>query len=84
MTGALSFFQSVRFNQLDLLSIGDDHVFIIHRQLLLLDIQDYLSGSGLGLQRVFINVDYRLAKPEVVRSCHFLCYTIAVVVKEQR
>ncbi|KAF9300680.1 hypothetical protein BGZ74_007626 [Mortierella antarctica] len=58
-------FQSL-FHHANLLSIGDDHVFIIHRQLLLLDIQDYLSGSGLGLQRVFINVDYRLAKPEVM------------------
>ncbi|KAF9391383.1 hypothetical protein CPC16_004382 [Podila verticillata] len=58
-------FQSL-FHHANLLSIGEDHVFIIHRQLLLQDIQDYLSGSSLGLQRVFINVDYRLAKPEVV------------------
>ncbi|KAF9376445.1 hypothetical protein CPB97_010810, partial [Podila verticillata] len=57
-------FQSL-FHHANLLSIGEDHVFIIHRQLLLQDIQDYLSGSSLGLQRVFINVDYRLAKPEV-------------------
>ncbi|KAF9310762.1 hypothetical protein BG003_008137 [Podila horticola] len=58
-------FQSL-FHHANLLSIGEDHVFIIHRQLLLQDIQDYLSGSSQGLQRVFINVDYRLAKPEVM------------------
>ncbi|KAF9345430.1 hypothetical protein BGX34_004780, partial [Mortierella sp. NVP85] len=57
---------SARFSHLDLLSIGEDHVFIIHRQLLLQDIHDYLSGSTKGLQRVFVNVDYHLACPEIV------------------
>ncbi|KAG0341878.1 hypothetical protein BG004_005868 [Podila humilis] len=58
--------QSARFNHVDILSIGEDHVFVIHRNLLLQDINDYLSGSRAGLQRVFINVDYRLAKPELM------------------
>ncbi|KAF9183993.1 hypothetical protein BGZ51_003655, partial [Haplosporangium sp. Z 767] len=57
---------STRFNHLDLLSIGEDHVFIIHRQLLLQDIHDYLSGSTTGLQRVFVNVDYHLFQPEIM------------------
>ncbi|KAG0261845.1 hypothetical protein BG011_000608 [Mortierella polycephala] len=57
---------SVRFNHLDMLSIGEDHVFIIHRQLLLQDIHDYLSGSATGLQRVFVNVDYHLIQPEIM------------------
>ncbi|KAG0008165.1 hypothetical protein BGZ80_003783, partial [Entomortierella chlamydospora] len=57
---------SARFNQLDLLCIGEDHVFIIHRQMLLQDINDYLSGSTKGLHRVFVNVDYRLSQPEIM------------------
>ncbi|KAG0203404.1 hypothetical protein BGX28_004294 [Mortierella sp. GBA30] len=60
------FHHSSRFNHLDLLCIGEDHVFIIHRQLLLQDIQDYLSGSSKGLQRVFVNVDYHLPQPEIM------------------
>ncbi|KAF9136634.1 hypothetical protein BG015_003065 [Linnemannia schmuckeri] len=60
------FHHSARYNHLDLLVIGDDHVFIIHRQLLLQDIHDYLSGSSQGLQRVFVNVDYHLAQPEIM------------------
>ncbi|KAF9942831.1 hypothetical protein BGZ67_009925 [Mortierella alpina] len=60
------FHHSSRFNHLDLISIGEDHVFITHRQLLLQDIQDYLSNSSTGLQRVFVNVDYHLAQPEIM------------------
>ncbi|KAK5809360.1 hypothetical protein F5H01DRAFT_349068 [Linnemannia elongata] len=60
------FHHSARYNHLDLLVIGEDHVFIIHRQLLLQDIHDYLSGSSHGLQRVFVNVDYHLAQPEIM------------------
>ncbi|KAF9558873.1 hypothetical protein EC968_006798 [Mortierella alpina] len=60
------FHHSSRFNQLDLLSIGQDHVFIIHRELLLQDIYDFLSYSPKGLQRVFVNVDYRLPQPEII------------------
>ncbi|KAF9087574.1 hypothetical protein BGX23_008043 [Mortierella sp. AD031] len=60
------FHHSARYNHLDLLAIGEDHVFIIHRQLLLQDIHDYLSGSTQGLQRVFVNVDYHLAQPEIM------------------
>ncbi|KAG0305328.1 hypothetical protein BGZ97_001148, partial [Linnemannia gamsii] len=54
------------FHHLDLLSIGSDHVFVIHRELLLQDIRDYLSGSEHGLRRVFINVDYLLPEPEIL------------------
>ncbi|KAG0051020.1 hypothetical protein BGZ83_004209 [Gryganskiella cystojenkinii] len=61
-----STFPSARFNHLDLLCIGDDHVFIINRRLLLEDIHDYLSGSSTGLQRVFVNVDYHLSQPEIM------------------
>jgi len=60
------FHHSSRFNQLDLLSIGQDHVFVIHRELLLQDIYDFLSYSPKGLQRVFVNVDYRLPQPEII------------------
>ncbi|KAG0295229.1 hypothetical protein BGZ98_001472 [Dissophora globulifera] len=60
------FHHSARFNHLDLISIGEDHVFIIHRQLLLQDIHDYLSGSSDGLQRVFVNVDHHLPQPEIM------------------
>ncbi|KAF9901814.1 hypothetical protein EC991_005640 [Linnemannia zychae] len=60
------FHHSAKYNHLDLLAIGEDHVFIIHRQLLLQDILDYLSGSSHGLQRVFVNVDYHLAQPEIM------------------
>ncbi|KAF9544471.1 hypothetical protein EC957_012073 [Mortierella hygrophila] len=60
------FHHSARYNHLDLLVIGDDHVFIIHRQLLLQDIRDYLSGTSEGIQRVFVNVDYHLAQPEIM------------------
>ncbi|KAF9897847.1 hypothetical protein BX616_004887, partial [Lobosporangium transversale] len=60
------FHHSARFNELDLLSIGEDHVFIIHRQLLLQDIHDYLTGSPKGLQRVFVNVDHHLSQPEIM------------------
>ncbi|KAG0206217.1 hypothetical protein BGX28_002313 [Mortierella sp. GBA30] len=60
------FHHSSRFNQLDLLGIGQDHVFVIHRELLLQDIYDYLSSSPKGLQRVFVNVDYRLSQPEII------------------
>ncbi|KAG0233618.1 hypothetical protein BGX31_004791 [Mortierella sp. GBA43] len=56
----------IRFSQLDLLRIGQDHVFIIHRELLLEDIHDYLRRSSKGLQRVFVNVDCRLSQPEVM------------------
>ncbi|KAI1321049.1 hypothetical protein EDD11_008630 [Mortierella claussenii] len=62
------FHHSARFNQLDLMSIGEDHVFIIHREMLLQDIHDYLSGSTMGLQRVFVNVDYHLPQPEIMPS----------------
>ncbi|KAF8941061.1 hypothetical protein BGZ58_002875 [Dissophora ornata] len=48
------------------MSIGEDHVFIIHRKLLLEDIHDYLSGSTKGLCRVFVNVDYHLPQPEIM------------------
>ncbi|KAG0055346.1 hypothetical protein BGZ83_008866 [Gryganskiella cystojenkinii] len=60
------FHHSSKFSQLDLLSIGEDHVFIIHRTLLLQDIQDYLTNSSKGLHRVFVNVDYRLSQPELI------------------
>ncbi|KAF9567271.1 hypothetical protein EC968_003448 [Mortierella alpina] len=60
------FHHSSRFNHLDLISIGEDHIFITNRQLLLQDIQDYLSNSSKGLQRVFVNVDYHLAQPEIM------------------
>ncbi|KAF9381987.1 hypothetical protein CPB97_007396, partial [Podila verticillata] len=60
------FHHTARFNHLDLLTIGEDHVFIIHRQLLLQDIHDYLSGSTKGLQRVFVNIDYHLSQPEIM------------------
>ncbi|KAG0285705.1 hypothetical protein BGZ96_010101 [Linnemannia gamsii] len=60
------FHHGVRFNHLDLLCIGSDHVFIIHRELLLQDIHDYLSESENGLRRVFINVDYLLSQPEII------------------
>ncbi|KAI7821190.1 hypothetical protein BC939DRAFT_478425 [Gamsiella multidivaricata] len=56
----------LRFSQLDLLSIGQDYVFIIHRDLLLRDIHDYLTGSHMGLQRVFVNIDYHLPQPEIM------------------
>ncbi|KAF9986107.1 hypothetical protein BGZ75_002226 [Mortierella antarctica] len=49
---ALANGNSSRFNQLDLLSIGQDHVFVIHRELLLQDIYDFLSYSPKGLQRI--------------------------------
>ncbi|KAF9199155.1 hypothetical protein BGZ49_010763 [Haplosporangium sp. Z 27] len=62
------FHHSASFNHLDLLSIGEDHVFIINRQMLLQDIHDYLSGSTKGLQRVFVNVDYHLSQPEIMPS----------------
>ncbi|KAI1303532.1 hypothetical protein EDD11_005333 [Mortierella claussenii] len=55
-----------QFQHLDVLSVGLDHIFIIHRELLLQDIRKYLYGSYRGLQRVFVNVDYRLEKPEVM------------------
>ncbi|KAF9580702.1 hypothetical protein BGW38_002534, partial [Lunasporangiospora selenospora] len=58
--------------QLDLLSIGEDHVFIINRSLLLQDIEDYLSGSTEGLQRVFVNVDYHLPNPEIMPNNRYL------------
>ncbi|KAG0364430.1 hypothetical protein BGZ54_007537 [Gamsiella multidivaricata] len=48
------------------MAIGEDHVFIIHRQLLLQDVYDYLSGSTKGFQRVFVNVDYHLSQPEIM------------------
>ncbi|KAF9355408.1 hypothetical protein BGX34_010493 [Mortierella sp. NVP85] len=57
---------TARFNQLDLLRIGQDHVFIIHRELLLGDIRNYLKRSSKGLQRVFVNVDHHLPQPEVL------------------
>ncbi|KAK3830289.1 MAG: hypothetical protein J3R72DRAFT_478895 [Linnemannia gamsii] len=61
------FHHTTRFHHLDLLSIGDnDHIFIIHRALLLQDIHDYLSGSEQGLRRVFVNVDYLLSQPEIL------------------
>ncbi|KAF9972514.1 hypothetical protein BGZ73_004354 [Actinomortierella ambigua] len=60
------FHHSQRFRHLDLLSIGDDHVFVVHRALLMQDIQDYLSGSNKYLLRVFVNVDYRLSKPAMI------------------
>ncbi|KAF9152798.1 hypothetical protein BG015_004663 [Linnemannia schmuckeri] len=60
------FHHTTRFSHLDLLSIGSDHIFIIHRQLLLQDIHEYLSESEHGLHRVFINVDYLLSQPEIL------------------
>ncbi|KAG0006023.1 hypothetical protein BGZ65_009552 [Modicella reniformis] len=60
------FHHSARFSQLDVLRIGQDHVFIIHRELLLKDIHEYLKGSSTGLQRVFVNVDRHLPQPEVI------------------
>ncbi|KAG0337022.1 hypothetical protein BG004_007815 [Podila humilis] len=57
---------TARFNHLDILTIGEDHVFIIHRQLLLQDIHDYLTRSPNGLQRVFVNIDHHLAQPEIM------------------
>ncbi|KAK3819017.1 MAG: hypothetical protein J3Q66DRAFT_181187 [Benniella sp.] len=60
------FHHTARFNQLDLLRIGQDHVFIIHRELLLEDIRNYLKRSSKGLQRVFVNVDHHLPQPEVL------------------
>ncbi|KAF9324045.1 hypothetical protein BGZ91_003194 [Linnemannia elongata] len=60
------FHHTMRFNHLDLLSIGPDHIFIIHRQLLHQDIHEYLSESEHGLHRVFINVDYLLSQPEIL------------------
>ncbi|KAF9925870.1 hypothetical protein FBU30_004426 [Linnemannia zychae] len=60
------FHHSARFSHLDLLAIGEDHIFIIHRQLLLEDIHDYLTRSPQGVQRVFVNVDYHLAQPEIM------------------
>ncbi|KAG0031124.1 hypothetical protein BGZ81_001727 [Podila clonocystis] len=60
------FHHTARFTHLDLLVIGENHVFIIHRQLLLQDIHDYLSGSTKGLQRVFVNIDYHLPQPEIM------------------
>ncbi|KAG0274651.1 hypothetical protein BGZ95_009580, partial [Linnemannia exigua] len=61
------FHHTTRFNHLDLLSIGDnDHIFIIHRTLLLQDIHDYLSEAEHGLRRIFVNVDYLLPQPEIL------------------
>ncbi|KAH7056193.1 hypothetical protein BKA57DRAFT_531889 [Linnemannia elongata] len=60
------FHHTMRFNHLDLLSIGPDHIFIIHRQLLHQDIHEYLAESEHGLHRVFINVDYLLSQPEIL------------------
>ncbi|KAG0225305.1 hypothetical protein BGW41_004740 [Actinomortierella wolfii] len=60
------FHHSQRFRHLDLLSIGEDHVFVVHRALLMQDIQDYLSGSNKYLLRVFVNVDHRLSKPAMI------------------
>ncbi|KAF9539083.1 hypothetical protein EC957_005823 [Mortierella hygrophila] len=60
------FHHAARFNHLDLLSIGSDHIFIIHRQLLLQDIHEYLSESEQGLHHVFINVDYLLSQPKIL------------------
>ncbi|KAF9132345.1 hypothetical protein BGW39_000366 [Mortierella sp. 14UC] len=61
------FHHTTRFNHLDLLSIGNDHIFIIHRTLLLHDINEYLSESEQGLHRVFVNIDYLLSQPEIMR-----------------
>ncbi|KAF9933892.1 hypothetical protein FBU30_004060 [Linnemannia zychae] len=60
------FHHSKRFNHLDLLSIGDDHIYIIFRTLLLQDINEYLSESDHGIRRVFINVDYMLLQPTML------------------
>ncbi|KAG0248131.1 hypothetical protein BG011_000447 [Mortierella polycephala] len=59
------FHHASRFNQLDLLCIGADYTYIIHRDLLLRDIQEYLSGSPKSRLQVFINADYRLSQPEI-------------------
>lgn len=66
--------QTTGFNHLDLLKIGSDHVFIIHRQLLRQDIHEYLSESEQGFRRVFINVDYLLPQPEIVSLLYPLHY----------
>ncbi|KAG0209671.1 hypothetical protein BGX33_005395 [Mortierella sp. NVP41] len=65
------FHHSLRFNHLDLLSIGDDHIFIIHRELLLEEINTYFSGSEQGLHHVFINVDYLLPQPEILEGSRY-------------
>ncbi|KAF9406279.1 hypothetical protein BGZ94_003173, partial [Podila epigama] len=65
-TKLVDYLKSARFNHLDMISIGEDHVFIIHRELLIQDIRDYLTGSSQGLHRVFVNVDYRLDQPEIM------------------
>ncbi|GJJ72563.1 hypothetical protein EMPS_04921 [Entomortierella parvispora] len=75
------FHHSARFSHLDLLSIGEDHIFIIHRALLHQDIQDYLSNSPKGLQRVFVNVDYRLSQPELVPDNR--CWPLEEYIRER-
>ncbi|KAF9182086.1 hypothetical protein BGZ50_005131 [Haplosporangium sp. Z 11] len=55
----------------DLLQIGTDYTYIIHRDLLLHDIQGYLSRSSKGRQQVFINADYRLSQPEILTDNRF-------------
>ncbi|KAF9106098.1 hypothetical protein BGX27_009321 [Mortierella sp. AM989] len=54
------------FHHLDILSVGDENNYIIHREHLLSDINEYLSFSTKGLRRLFVNVDYKLEKPEIM------------------
>ncbi|KAG0309310.1 hypothetical protein BGZ98_003678 [Dissophora globulifera] len=75
------FHHSGRFNCLDLLSIGIDHIFIIHRELLYQDLKDYLANSPDAPHRVFVNVHHRLKAPEIVpkNRCEALEYYLRTI-----
>ncbi|KAG0001559.1 hypothetical protein BGZ79_004502 [Entomortierella chlamydospora] len=54
-------------HNLDILTIGsNDNNFVIHRGLLLQDIQEYLSHNPKSIRRLFVDVNHRLAKPEIL------------------
>ncbi|KAF9399837.1 hypothetical protein BGX21_005551 [Mortierella sp. AD011] len=55
------------FHNLGILTVGsNDNNFVIHRELLLQDIQEYLSHNPKSIRRLFIDVNHRLAKPEII------------------
>ncbi|KAF9434115.1 hypothetical protein BGZ76_008530 [Entomortierella beljakovae] len=63
----LSLFGQMKgFHNLDILRIGEEHTYIIHREQLLNDIHVYLSNASTGFRRLLVNVDYRLEKPEII------------------
>ncbi|KAF9358358.1 hypothetical protein BGX26_001947 [Mortierella sp. AD094] len=55
------------FHNLDILTIGsDDNNYVIHRELLLQDIHEYISDNPKGPRRLFVDVNHHLAKPEIM------------------